>query len=68
MSRVRDARNPLDCSALSHSDNKRVSGSGFHPSPKSPSATSDTRRTLGVIGGDGLEDINKKKRSLTKKR
>ena len=35
--------------------NKRVSGSGFQPSPKSPSATSDTRKTLGVIGGDGLE-------------
>lgn len=26
--------------------NKRVSGSGFQPSPKSPSATSDTRQPL----------------------
>ena len=26
--------------------NKRVSGLGFQPSPKSPSATSDTRKTL----------------------
>jgi len=31
------------------SPNKRVSGSGFHPSPKSPSATSDTRKTLPKI-------------------
>ena len=30
--------------------NRRVSGSGFQPSPKSPSATSDTRQTLGEIG------------------
>gem|GEM_PF-6399620 len=34
-------------SVLPHSDNKRVFGSGFQPSPKSPSATSDTRQTLG---------------------
>jgi len=27
-------------------DNKQVYGSGFQPSPKSPSATSDTRKTL----------------------
>ena len=27
--------------------NKRVSGSGFQPSPKSPTATSHTRQTLG---------------------
>ena len=26
--------------------NKRVSGSGFQPSPKSPSTTSDTRRDV----------------------
>ena len=31
------------------SDNKRVSGSGLEPSPKSPSATSDTRQTLSEI-------------------
>ena len=31
------------------SPNKRVSGSGFQPSLKSPSATSDTRKTLGEI-------------------
>ncbi len=31
---------------LSHSDNKRESGSGFQPSPKLPLATSDTRYTL----------------------
>ena len=36
-------------SVLTHSDNKRVSGLGFQPSPKSPSATSDTRRTLAEI-------------------
>ena len=30
--------------------NKRVSGSGLEPSPKSPSATSDTRKTLYKIG------------------
>jgi len=35
--------------------NKRVSGSGFQPSPKSPSATSDTRRTLGDISLGGLK-------------
>jgi len=29
--------------------NKRVSGSGLQPSPKSPSATSDTRQTLYAI-------------------
>lgn len=29
--------------------NKRVSGSGFQPSPKSPLATSDTRQPLGEI-------------------
>ena len=28
------------------SPNKRVSGSGFQPSPKSPSAPSDTRKPL----------------------
>jgi len=30
--------------------NKRVSGSGFQPSPKLPSATSDTRQPLYEIG------------------
>lgn len=51
-------RNPSDCSVLTHSLNKRVSGSGFQPSPKSPSATSDTRQPLyemparrNIIGG-----------------
>ncbi len=34
------------------SPNKRVSGSGFQLSPKSPSATSDTRRTLSEIALD----------------
>jgi len=29
--------------------NKRVSGSGCQPSPKSPSVTSDTRQPLGDI-------------------
>ena len=32
------------------SHNKRVSGSGFQPSPKSPLATSDTRKPLSEIG------------------
>ena len=32
-----------------HSYNRRVSGSGIEPSPKSPLATSDTRKTLGDI-------------------
>ena len=36
--------------------NKRVSGSGFQPSPKSPSATSDTRGPLGVIVDFGREN------------
>jgi len=31
------------------SANKRLSGSGIQPSPKSPSATSDTRQTLYAI-------------------
>ena len=31
---------------LSSSPNKRVSGYGFRPSPKSPSATSDIRRAV----------------------
>lgn len=29
--------------------NSLVSGSGFQPSPKSPSATSDTRQPLGAM-------------------
>ena len=29
MSGVRDARNPSDCSALSHSDNRRICGFTF---------------------------------------
>ena len=44
-------------SVLTHSDNKRVSGSGFQPSPKSPSATSDTRQPLSEIAGDGGDGI-----------
>jgi len=35
---------------IATSPNKRVSGSGFQPLPKSPSATSDTCRMLDVIG------------------
>ena len=31
---------------INASPNKRVSDSGFQPSPKSPSATSDTHRAL----------------------
>jgi len=34
------------------SHNKWVSGSGFQPSPKSPSATSDTRKPLSEIGSE----------------
>ncbi len=40
------------------SPNKRVSGSGFQPSPELPSATSDTRRTLSEIAGDGRTKDN----------
>jgi len=32
--------------------NKRVSGSGFQPSPKSPPTTSDTRKPLSEIGSE----------------
>ena len=35
--------------ATQTSPNKRVSGSGFQPSPKSPSATSDTHKPLSEI-------------------
>lgn len=38
-----------------HSYNKRVSGSGFQLSPKSPSATSDTRQPLCKISRLALE-------------
>ncbi|GIV41535.1 MAG: hypothetical protein KatS3mg034_0845 [Vicingaceae bacterium] len=31
--------------------NKLLSGSGFQPSPKSPSATSDTRKMLVAMAG-----------------
>ena len=41
-------------SALTHSDNKRIYG--LLHSPKSPSATSDTRQSLGEIAGDGLKE------------
>lgn len=46
-------RNPLGCSPSPSlgSLNKRVSGLGFQPSPKSPSATSDTRQPLHVKKG-----------------
>ena len=44
---VRDSRNPLDCSALSHSDNKRVSGyASLRPNPAF-GWTSYTRQPLG---------------------
>ncbi len=46
-------------SVLPHSDNKRVSDSGFQPSPKSPSATSDTRNTLVEIPHAALNGGNK---------
>jgi len=36
------------------SPNKRVSGSGFQPSPKSPSATSDTRQTLSEMASQKM--------------
>ena len=49
ISGVRSPRLTLAGLVLSHSNNKRVSRSGFQPSPKSPSATSDTRPTLGKI-------------------
>jgi len=49
------------------SPNKRVSGSGFQPSPKSPSETSDTRRTLSEVldfgrNGRTKNDINRRRR------
>ena len=53
------------------SPNKRVSGSGFQPSPKSPLATSDTRRTLSNIGKEfsfrSLKDISGLKHDSTVK-
>ena len=36
-------------SVLTHSDNRWVSGSGFQPSPKSPSATLDIRQTIYLL-------------------
>ena len=40
-------------------DNKRVSGSGFQPSPKSPSATSDTRQPLSEMPEPALKEGNR---------
>lgn len=37
-------------------DNKRVSGSGLQPSPKSPSATSDARNTIYEIPNPAFEN------------
>ncbi len=49
------SRTLRSASTLMGSDNMRVSGSGFQPSPKSPSATSDTRNTLSVIVNFGCK-------------
>jgi len=43
------------------SHNKRVSGSGCQPSPKSPSVTSDTRQPLGEIRLGGCKNLNRKR-------
>ncbi|MCD6166795.1 hypothetical protein J7K19_08830 [bacterium] len=51
MSGVRNSRLLLAGSVLSHSDNRWVSGFGLSASPKSPSATSDTRWALSAIAG-----------------
>jgi len=48
--------------ATQTSPNKRVSGSGFQPSPKSPSATSDTRKPLSEIGlRGGMKNIKNRR-------
>ncbi len=43
---------------MATSDNKRVSGSGFQPSPKSPSATSDTRNTLSEVVDEDINEVS----------
>ncbi len=60
-------RSLLLTSGLSPTPNKRVSGSGFQPSPKSLSATSDTRPAVVAIVSKRLKnrkniwEVSKKK-------
>ncbi len=47
MSGVRSSRNPSDCSALTHSDNRAYLAAVLRPSAQiPPRGTSDTLRTL----------------------